>query len=619
MKVKRLEFLQALKFIEKDAIAFPLSVCSRAKDESYVLYSGFGKRITIDCDQVKEQFIPIAEAVPRLLKLLPTLNTEYFEFDYENDSIVVRTSKEVTSYFSVLDKDGEQVKRQDGTIVRRRRTDIVTSECSMEVTHWENFSCYTEPAAKGNFIVQLDENMIATLRKAKEYLSTDEYNSSDLCNFIIHDSVLYATDKVKFYAAKFHCSNLCFPSYLADAKYTNCKIYKSENDLYLVSQNWEMKLDAIDYPTSRIKVLSDLYNSVFPNQNASYVELDAERLSIVCNIALIADKAGRFVLNLKNDENGSEHISLEVLNDELVADIPSIHSYSDITTMCFMNARIVLLALQTLQIPKNDFLRFNYVRSTPSNTGFCFHIKLKDEVVVMMCDRTEPKKIQELKQRIDTREERFKVSGWSSFYEFQTNNYKTREEVELEDLINCKKEYYENAIRKLVPIRIELVQEVQQAQLLLAPLTEQYNAIVKAFELEYPSTKNGKESIALYAELDELKQQQVSPEITVKIETINKRLLELTTKRINAVNSRTKFLSAERSPLLKIVNNNQPLLKLNIDQVANSNSHILAEREALQKEYDEFLLDPAKYVRTTKQVAEELKGKKGKKKELLAA
>lgn len=619
MKMKRLEFLQALKFIEKDAIAFPLSVCSRAKDESYVLYSDFGKRITIDCDQVQEQFIPIAEAVPRLLKLLPTLNTEYFEFDYENDSIVVRTSKEVTSYFSVLDKDGEQVKRQDGTIVRRRRTDIVTSECSMEVTHWENFSCYTEPAAKGNFIVQLDENMIATLRKAKEYLSTDEYNSSDLCNFIIHDSVLYATDKIKFYAAKFHCSNLCLPSYLADAKYTNCKIYKSENDLYLVSQNWEMKLDAIDYPTSRIKVLSDLYNSVFPNQNASYVELDAERLSIVCNIAMIEDKAGRFVLNLKNDENGSEHISLEVLNDELVADIPSIHSYSDITTMCFMNARIVLLALQTLQIPKNDFLRFNYVRSTPNNTGFCFHIKLKDEVVVMMCDRTEPEKIQELKHRIDTREERFKVSGWSTFYEFKSNNYKTREEVELEDLIKCKKEYYENAIRELVPIRIELVQQVQDANARLKELDKQHQIIADAYKLEFAVSKYGKELSTLESELKELRSNQVTPEITEQIQTLCKEATSLYDKYCNTIKSRTKFLSAERAPLLKLVTENAPLLKLNIDQVANSNSHILAEREALQKEYDEFLLDPAKYVRTTKQVAEELKEKKGKKKELLAA
>ncbi len=587
MKVKRIELLETLRFIGEKELWTQngYEVSSRCKDETMTIYTSTGKRYSIDCDIVQECFIPIGRAIPRLLRLLPALNSEYVTLSYDNTNILYICSNNLQS--------------------------------EIEIGNWKSAIDFYDSADKGNFIVQLDVDKIETMKKAKQFLSSNEYTPA-LCNFFVSDSVLYASDAMSIYSNRFNCTDISLPSFLASDMFIDCRVYKNSDGKYFVcGKNWEMRLDSMEYPEQHtINTVKEFRSNTKENSKSYRIELCTQRLRIACNVSKFADSnAQRLILNLNTVESNND-VALEVLGNDLTAVIPTSDSYSEIDIFSMVASKIMLQALNTLQLPKNDLLRCLFV--TVNDKGFCLYIKQKEEVIILMLQKPDNKEIAEERDRLlpEKRIERFENSGWSTFDEFAYNDYKTKDQVELEDLIRCKQQYYEQQLKELVTVRIELVKEVQDANALLLPLTEQYNMIVDAFEFEYPTTKNGKEHIAICDKVHELRSSQVSEGVTEEIEALTKRSLELYDKKLKALKSRTKFLSAEREPLLELVTANSVLLELNINHVANSNSHIISQREALQKEYDEFLLNPAKYVRTTKQVSEELKEKKGKKREL---
>lgn len=580
MKVKRLELLQALKFVEKDVFSMGYEISSRAKDRTLTIYTHLGKRYSIDCDVVQETFIGIGCAIPKLLQLLPKLDTEYFDFEHIEDKLIIKNK---------------------------------TLQSEIGVGHIEHYIDWSEPVSKGNFIVQLDEQKISILKKAKPFLSSNEY-TPELCNFNIRDCVLYATDGMKTYSNKFNCSDISLPSYLGDSKYNDCRIYRNNDcKLFIAGKNFEMKLDnAEPIKESQLTMVKEICSNKREDLVFSQIELDAQRLRHACTIALIADSAGRFVLNLKSSENVDSKINLEILNEDLTALIHSDYSFSDIDTYCMINAKSVLLALDTLQIPSFDCLRCTY-SAKENKQGFYLHTKLKDEIVVLFIDNSTPEQIQELKVRIDAREERFIVSGWERYDQFRANNYKTREEVEFEETVSNVSRDYESRIKSLIPIREDLVLQVQEANVQLEILNTQYKSIVDAYDIEFAGSKNGKLLLESNAKLDSLRSLEVSEEISIEIETLVQVCDSIYKKYNNAIASRTKFLSSEMQQLRKLVLPNSSLLEVNIDQVVNSNSHILIERAALEKEYEEFLANPKLFIKTTKQVHEEIKQKKGKK------
>lgn len=619
MKVKRLELLAALNFVQQDLFTDNgLGVSSRCKDETMTIYSHSGKRYSIDCDEIQEQFIPIGRAIPKLLRLLPTLDCEYIALNYDNAKVLyITTTKDVVHLSAVRDKDGNEIKDKDGKTIRRRVLGESCNTSEIEIGDWQSAIDFYDSSDKGNFIVQLDADKIETMKRAKAYLSKDDYQPA-ICNFFVSESVLYATDAISIYSNKFACTDISLPSFLASDKFIDCKIYKnSESKMFVVGNNWEMRLDSMEYPAQHIlTIVKELRSNTKENSKSYRIELCAKRLRIACNISKFADSnAQRLILNLNTVESNND-VALEVLGDELTAVIPSNDSYSEIDIFSMITSKIMLQALDTLQLPKNDLLRCLFVMV--NNKGFCLHIKSKDEVIILMLQKPDNKEIAEERERLlpEKREERFLVSGWSTFDEFVDNDYKTKEQVELERLIQCKINDYESQLKALVLINEDRVISAQSAKKQLDILILQLESIKQTHKEEFAVSENGQRLILLRGELNALKKLQVSDENTERIEVLKKSISEIEKEYKFSLNEKTSATELEKNHCLRITIEDALLLELNIDQVANSNSHIISQREAIQKEYDEFLLNPSAFVRTTKQVSEEIKQKTGKKKEL---
>lgn len=619
MKVKRLELIEALKFVEKDIVQHVTgAVSSRSKDESFVIYTHFGKRYTIDCDAIQEQFIPIGKAIPKLLRLLPTLDCEYITLNYDGAKVLyISATKDVVHLSAVKDKDGNEIKDKDGKVIRRRVLGESCNTSEIEVGNWESAIDFYDSADKGNFIVQLDIDKIETMKKAKQFLSSNEYTPT-LCNFFVSDSVLYASDAMSIYSNRFNCTDISLPSFLASDSFIDCRVYKNNNDkMFVVGKNWEMRLDSMEYPAQHIiNTVKELRSNTKENSKSYRIELCTQRLRIACNVSKFADSnAQRLILNLNTVESNND-VALEVLGNDLTAVIPTSDSYSEIDIFSMVASKIILQALNTLQLPKNDLLRCLFV--TVNDKGFCLYIKQKEEVIILMLQKPDNKEIAEERDRLlpEKRIERFESSGWSTFDEFAYNDYKTKDQVELERLIQCKINDYDNQLKELVPINIDRVQSAQNAKKELDILVLQLDSIKQAHKEAFVLSEDGQQLILLRSELNGLKKLQVSDDNTERIELLKSSIKEIEVEYKNSLYAKTKTIELEKNHCLRITIEDALLLELNIDHVANSNSHILTKREAIQKEYDEFLLNPAKYVRTTKQVGEELKEKKGKKREL---
>lgn len=600
MIIDRIELLEALLFMQQDCNKhYPMYW--NAANERLTLSSHTGLKYYLDYTDGRNEIesdgthcFGLGASLHKLVNILKVSeDIEYFQLKYNADeeSFVLGNKNRLYSFPIILQKDMPYYLPEQSRI-----------------------------KISPNFLT-IDNAKHSLLKKAKAYLSKDDYRPI-MQHFIVSDSLLFATDANCLYCNKFEYGyDMMLPSFVTEPRFLDCKVFAEENkkSMYFVGKNWEIQYCDMPFGIElpMVAAMKNYYNNVCENRACEdvQIELDVERLLIACNVAVIDDRAGRLVLNLQT-ESDLESI---VMSEDLYAEIPDSYSYSSANLKIMVNSRFIMQLLQTMQLRKSDIVKFTYVQ-TNSRPRWLF-TRNKSEFVLVMGMDVKEQEITKEQERLSPalRLERFNKSGWSTFQEFRNNNYKTFDEVELENLIRSKTQYYEQELKSLITINEERVIQVHAAKEQLDILVPQIESIKKKHKEEFALSADGQQLILLRAELNGLKKLQVSDENTESIEMLKKRINEIEFDRNKSLYELTKELELEKKRCLRITIDDAKLLEYNIDQVANSNSHILAQREALQKEYDEFLLVPEKYVRTTKQVAEELKEKKVKKKELQAA
>lgn len=600
MIIDRIELLEALLFMQQDCNEhYPMYW--NAANERLTLSSHTGLKYYLDCkdgrndtETDRTHCFGLGISLGKLVSILKvSTDVEFFTFSYkpENQCFVIGSRLRVYS-FPVISEE-----KMPYYLPEQSRVKI-----------------------GANFLT-IDADKHSLLKRAKAYLSKDDYRPI-MQHFIVSDSLLFATDANCLYCNKFEYGyDMMLPSFVTEPRFLDCKVFAEENKkrMYFVGKNWEIQYCDMPFGIElpMVAAMKNYYNNVCENRACEdvQIELDVERLLVACNVALIDDKAGRLVLNLQTDSD----LESIVMSEELYAEIPDSYSYSSANLKIMLNSRFVMQLLQTMQLRKSDVVKFTYVQ-TSARPRWLF-TRNKSEFVLVMGMDVKEQEITKEQERLSPafRLERFKHSGWSTFDEFRNNNYKTFDEVELERLILTKTNHYECELKALVLINEDRVKSAHAAKEQLDILIPQIESIKQAYKQEFALSEDGQQLILLRSELNGLKKLQVSDDNTLRIAELTVLIDTLQKKYKSDLDLKTKDITREKNRCVSITIEDALLLEYNIDQVANSNSHILIKREAIQKEYDEFLLNPAKYVRTTKQVGEELKEKKGKKQVLQAA
>lgn len=598
MKVNRIELLTALQFIRDNANQYS-PIIWQQQNERLTIYDMKGTRYFLNYKGNENAVFGFLDCSTntdfiKLIKIL-SISTDVETFDVQYSS--------------------------KGHIKNGITLSAGSREYKIETIAIDEELLFVNRKQMPSSFLVLDESKISVMKKAKAYLSKDDYRPH-MQHFIINDKLLFATDSYTMYSNRFEYGhNVLLPVELASDKFLDCKVFFEDGNCFACSKNWEVCIDSvknIDYPEQTISTLHNFYNNKSENrlQDDVLIELDVQHLVVACKVACSADIGGRLVLDLSADtELKRQPVEHEILHEFIHASIPDIHSHCSSNAQIVVNSKFLLQAVNTLGLNNKDMLKCAYVINKGERAFRYLYIKVKSEVIMLCLLYVAENEIQSERERLapDYREARFKVSGYEHFEEFVLHGYRTKKEVEFSELEDALDKNYVQRLKTLITVDEDRVRAAHHAKTELDIILPQIASITQAHKEEFALSDDEQKLILLNAELRGVKKLQASEENPIKIDSLKKSISDLNKIYASILDKKTEFLMKEKKQYSDICFRDAPMLKLNIDQVVNSNSHILIERAALELEYAAFQKNPKDFVRTTKQVREERLQKKGKK------
>lgn len=433
------------------------------------------------------------------------------------------------------------------------------------------------------------------LNKCKNALGRDEYKQKEM-QYYVYNNTIYATNGSAIINAKFDCSHigvLTLCSELCNTKFIGCKVFQIDNALHIVSESAIYVLH-----NNQDEEYLNFFNqvkSLFSSHKATiYNEIDIQAIRVISTIASY-ENSNNLLLNVssKGKFEFYESESWLGLSGELCSEYS--RSEDDKELQYCINAKLLLSYLDLLNFSNDEVAVFEMFKQSEKDDRLYITTKNLDYSLLFIAS-LKVDTILEQQELYKNREANFPKSGWSSWREYQRNNYKSVKEVEFSKKYEELKEKYRQAINLLVPANVEEIKRVQDANSKLETIKEKFIILNNKVCSEFDLSEEGQKLILLYHQLKALKKLEESEENTLLSQDLQINIDLLKKSRKQFITKELADLTKQAKELQAIVSKNPNLVEANIEQLANSNSHILAEKEKIESEYQDFINNPAKYI-----------------------
>lgn len=439
------------------------------------------------------------------------------------------------------------------------------------------------------------QNTYKILNKCKNIIGKDEYKPKEM-QYYIDENVIYATNGSAIITSKFDCSyntviTLCRE--LCNTKFIDCKVFQIDNTLHIVSESLIYVLHN-NQEEEYINFFSQVKNLLSSHKATIYNEIDIQAIRVIATIAsyensnsllMIVSNKGRFEFYESESWLG--------LSGELCSEYS--RSEDDKELQYCINAKLLLSYLDLLNFSNDEVAVFEMFKQSEKDDRLYIITKNLDYSLLFIASLKVDTMLEQ-QELYKNREANFPASGWSSWHEYQSNNYKSVKEVEFTKKYEELKEKYRQAINMLVLADVEEVRRVQDANSKLSTIKEEFIILNNKVCSDFDLSEEGQKLILLSHQLKALRKLAeteenllIANDLQINIDLLKKSRKQYITKELAS-------LTAQAKQLQTIVNKNPNLLAANIEQLANSNSHILKEKEAKEAEYQDFLNNPAKYI-----------------------
>ena len=599
MKVKRLALLNALETIQQCAhmkhcytlhtANSKLFVCAQQRFEGYQQVS---MNIAIT-GKLLDDKVAIAfynnefdarrsNSIIKLLRLLECEEVALFCLD-SNLSVTAYNKR----YVKIIDEnsiEGEEPAVREEVVIDENTYCIGT--VTMQEIVISNKKIPTSSPA-----FRYTKEVHETLLKAKKYLSKDEYRQ-EMYNFIVKNNTIYATDSRTIYSAKFDCVNkdLLLTREIVNSKFIDCNVVESDKLLHIIGRNLHVVLFQVDAQNK----LSEQVEIICSKKEEVSIDLDSKLIRLNSTIS-----DDRVTLNFQ-DTNKPK---IEILSENFDFSGESISEYSNSSkpVLTSLLASDFLTTLNLFNLKDEEMLSCDYSKIGKMQV---LRFVLNDEKITTYLNESE-EEIIERKEKYKNLELNFECSGWESWNEYKENRYKSVHEVQFDDLYHKLDNNYKQELKKLVLVDVEKATAVNEAHSKLLVIDKELSEVKKVAKANFELTSEGQELILVSSQISAHKKMTVNEETTILITELDKQKKLLVKKYDKFLAPRIADLVEEKNKLQKIVQSNPNFIGANIDQLANSNSHIAEKRETIETEYQDFLSNPSKYIRTPFQIQQE--------------